>query len=163
MNRTLQSKSFQADFVALVTEENAVRAIATMVERTTGLDVDELLLPEDSLGKHKEATRLPNEEEGDGRKMEVNELGEERVREKIDELTKRASGTKKNKENKPQPPEKVLNQLVGIPALVPWPLPHSLLDQRSRCYDHNVAQCPDEPPVAVESSPDRASDKKHQL
>lgn len=108
----------QTNIVTLVTEENAVRAIAIMVDRTVGIEVDELLLPENYLEKLGIPRRV-NEDEEDGHEMEV-ELDKEMIR----KSTKPLSSTKKDTENILGPTGKALHKLVSSPTPIPPPGSH---------------------------------------
>jgi len=131
-----------ANFVHSVNEENAVRAMDAMAEQTVGLEVEELLLPEDYLEEYKDL-RPPKEREEDPEEMEIDELTEEeteeevvesdegsdydgsegkgkktkgkgKAREKVKKPTKSTSEGKKPKpKKKPKPAGQVLNELVS--------------------------------------------------
>ena len=72
-------------------EESAVRAIAVMAEQTAGLEVDELLLPEDYLQEYKDS----GSREEDLEEMEVDELTEEETGEGTLEFYSRSRRSKK--------------------------------------------------------------------
>lgn len=84
-----------------------------MAERTVGLEVDELLLPEEHLEEYQDAIKPPDERE-DSHEMEVDEPNEERAPEKTNEPAKPANGAKKNTGKKSEPPKEVLYKLVGL-------------------------------------------------
>lgn len=104
--------------MTLVTEENAVRAIAIMVERTVRIEVDELLLPEDYSDKLG-VPRPVNEDE------DSHETGAELDNETIQEKQKTrvpakpVSGTKEIVEHNLGPTGKALHKLVNSPTPVP--------------------------------------------
>ena len=105
-----------------------------MAEQTAGLEVDELLLPEDYLQEYKdsgsreedleemEVDESTEEETGEGTLEsdkgsdydddEENGKGKGKAREKVDKPAKSAKG-KKSKSKKQKPAEEVLNELVG--------------------------------------------------
>ena len=131
--------------MALVTEQNAVRTMAAMAEQTEGLDVNELLLPENYLQEYVDF-RPPKVREEDPEEMEIDELTEEdteeevvesdegsnygdedggkktnrkgKAREKAKKPTKPTNGEKK-KPKKPRPAGQVLNELVSFPCSRP--------------------------------------------
>lgn len=131
--------------MALVTEQNAVRTMAAMAEQTEGLDVNELLLPENYLQEYVDF-RPPRVREEDPEEMEIDELTEEdteeevvesdegsnygdedggkktnrkgKAREKAKKRTKPTNGEKK-KPKKPRPAGQVLNELVSFPCSRP--------------------------------------------
>lgn len=121
-------KSSYADSVILVTEENAIRAIATMAEQTAGLDLNKLILPEDLFEKYSDIN--PPEGEGDGHQMEVDgpnkgvvgtsisgnngrSKGKGKLQEKVHKVAKPVSDTKKTPGDKLKSPEQVIYELVG--------------------------------------------------
>jgi len=134
VNHKLPLSPSCADFVTPVTEENAVRAIAVVAEQTVGLEVDELLLPENYLQKYQNS-RSPKEIEED-LEMEVNEFTEDeteeeivesdegsvygdedngkgKAREKVKKPTNPLNDTRAKPKKKPKPAGQVLNELVG--------------------------------------------------
>ena len=130
MNHTRPLQSSHTEFVSLVAEESAVRAIATMAEQTAKLRVDELLLPEDYLQEYRDSTAREEEmgvdesteEETEEEILESNEgsdygdddddeKGKGKAREKVQGPAKSGKETKSMK--KPKPAGQVLNELVG--------------------------------------------------
>lgn len=103
-----------------------------MAERTTGLEVDELLLPENCLEKYEDPTGPPNEGAEDVHQAEADGSNKERAQENTKELAKTVNGAKKSLQNKPEPPEKVLSKLVGISHSPLHRLAHSPVDPRSK-------------------------------
>ena len=134
MNHKYPLESPHTDFVSLVAEESTVRAVAAMAEQTAGLEVDELLLPEDYLreyggsgsreeGLEMEFDELIEEETGEeilesdeGSEFgddEDNGKGKGKTRGKVKESAKSAKGKKSKSKKKPKPAGQVLNELVG--------------------------------------------------
>ena len=134
-----------------MTEENAIRAIAAMAEQTVGLEVEQLLLPENYLKKYKPTRPLIQDGiEGDPYEMEVGESSDEskdseeesgnegsyhgkgkgKAREVVTKLPKSTNDTKNGADGKPEPPKRVLNRLVSCP----YPCPR-FLAHRSRRYE----------------------------
>ena len=130
MNHTRPLESFHTEFVSLVAEENAVRAIAAMAEQTAALRIEELLLPEGYLQEYKdprareeemgvdESTEEETEEEtlesdegSDYGDDEDDEKGKGKAREKVKGPAE--SGRDTNSKKKPKPAGQVLNELVG--------------------------------------------------
>lgn len=95
-----------------------------MVERTAGLDVGELLLPENYFEEYTDVIKPSNETEKGAHEMEGDQLDEERGRDKIKESSKRASGVKKTTGNKPESAERVLTNLVSPSGLCPCSFAH---------------------------------------
>ena len=113
--------------MTLVTEENAVRAIAVMTEQTAKLEVDELLLPENYLREYSDFVSA--EEEEDPEEIEVYKLigvtereiagsgektdydnGKGKARENV---KKPVSGKESESKKKSKLAEQDLNKLVG--------------------------------------------------
>lgn len=120
-------ESSRTNFASSVAEENAVRAIAAMTEQTAGLEVDELILPENYLQEY-EDLKSPQERERDLEETDVDELTEEETEEGSDysgdeddgkgkgktrEKAKKPAKGKKPKSKKPKSAGQVLNELVG--------------------------------------------------
>ena len=129
--------------MTLVTEENAVRAMAAMAEQTEGLEVEELLLPENYLQGYRDSGS-PKVKEEDLEEIEVDEFTEEseeeivesdeesdynddgdngrrtkgkgKAREKVKKPTKPTNGKTKPK-RKPKSAGQVLNDLVSYSLL----------------------------------------------
>ena len=113
--------------MTLVTEEHAIRGIATMAEQTTGFEFGELLLPENFLEKYKDPmTPDESDETGEGNAKPGEESdrkdnshgkgkGKGKAREKGKKPAKPASDTEDDEENEPEPepPGRVLNNLVS--------------------------------------------------
>lgn len=139
MNPTLPLKLLRPNSLPSANEENAVRAMAAMAEQTVGLEVEELLLPEDYLEEY-EDSRPPKEREEEMEGMEIDELTEEETEEDVvetddgsdydgdegggkkakgkgkarEKVRKPANGEKKTKpKKKPKPAGQVLNELVN--------------------------------------------------
>ena len=126
--------------MALVTEQNAVRTMAAMAEQMEGLDVNELLLPENYLQEYVDF-RPPKVREEDPEEMEIDELTEEdteeevvesdegsnygdedggkktnrkgKAREKAKKPTKPMNGEKEKPKKKSKSAGQVLNELVS--------------------------------------------------
>jgi hypothetical protein len=111
--------------VSLVTEENAVRAMATIAEQTTGLDFEKLVLPENYLEKYKDPMTLDEFEEVEeevakpggepGHEGNDHGKGKGRAREKSKKSAKLDSDMDDDMEDEPEPesPGRVLNNLVS--------------------------------------------------
>lgn len=123
-----------------MTEENAIRAIAAMAEQTVGLEVEQLLLPENYLKKYRPTQpRIQNGRGGDVHDMGVDGSSDEsedseeesdneggyhgkgkgKARDVVAKHPKAANGTKGDTGDKPQPPKRVLNKLVSCPYSCP--------------------------------------------